>query len=251
MQKELGILVSESTVRRRAHEAGLFGRVARKKPYVNKGNRIKRMKYAKEMLGKPFGFWDTVVWSDESKYNLFGSDGKIMVWRTRKEEFDPKCTVPTVKYGGGSVMVWGCFTKSGVGRLFILDRTMDRFYYRKILEDNLLPSVQQLGLGTNFTFMHDNDPKHTSGFVKDWLRNNNIQMLEWPSSSPDLNPIEHLWDVLEERVKKYHPKNKAELGQCLIQEWQKIELPVLAKLVDSVPNRLNECIKMKGYPTRY
>jgi transposase len=105
VEKDLGILISESTVKRRAHEVGLFGRVARKKPYVNKTNRLKRLKYAKEMLRKPLGFWDTIVWSDESKFNLFGSDGRIMVWRSRDEEFDPKCTVPTVKHGGGSVMV--------------------------------------------------------------------------------------------------------------------------------------------------
>jgi transposase len=105
VEKDLGILISESTVKRRAHEVGLFGRVARKKPYVNKTNRLKRLKYAKEMLRKPLGFWDTIVWSDESEFNLFGSDGRIMVWRSRDEEFDPKCTVPTVKHGGGSVMV--------------------------------------------------------------------------------------------------------------------------------------------------
>ena len=114
LEKDLGILISESTVQRRAHEVGLFGRVARKKPYVNKNNRLKRLKYAKEMLRKPLGFWDTIVWSDESKFNLFGSDGRIMVWRSRDEEFDPKCTVPTVKHGGGSVMIWGYFTKKGV-----------------------------------------------------------------------------------------------------------------------------------------
>ena len=227
LEKELGILISESTVQRRAHEVGLFGRVARKKPYVNKVNRLKRLKFAKEMLRQPFHSWDTVVWSDESKFNLFSSDGKIMVWRSRGEEFDPKCTVPVVKHGGGSVMVWGCFSKKGVGKLCVLDQTMDRFYYRQILEQNLLPSIQQLGLGTNFMFMHDNDPKHTSALVKDWLRHNGIQVLQWPSSSPDLNPIEHLWDVLEDRVKKHHPKNKTDLALHIVEEWNKIELPIL------------------------
>jgi transposase len=93
--------------------------------------------------------------------------------------------------------------------------------------------------------------KHTSAIVKDWLKKNRIETLPWPSFSPDLNLIENLWDELERRLKKHHPKNKSELEMLLIQEWSNIEVSVLAKLVDSVPSRLNECIKMKGYPTRY
>ena len=58
------------------------------------------------MSAKPLNFWDTVLWSNESKFNLFGSDGKVMVWRSKKEEFDAKCTVSTVKYGGDLITVW-------------------------------------------------------------------------------------------------------------------------------------------------
>ena len=64
---------------------------------------------------------------------------------------------------------------------------------------------------------------------------------------PDLNPIEHLKD----RAKKYHSKNKIALALHLMEEWNKIELSVLEKLVDSVPSRLNECIKIKSYATLY
>ena len=78
-----------------------------------------------------------------------------------------------------------------------------------------------------------------------------IQTLPWPSYSPDFNPIENLWDELERRVKKHQPKNITQLELLLIQEWNKIELSVLEKLVVSVPSRLYECIKMKGYPTKY
>ena len=60
-----------------------------------------------------------------------------MVWRTPREGFDPKCTALTVKHAGGSVMVWGCFTRRGVGKLSVLDRIMDKFYYRDILEQKL------------------------------------------------------------------------------------------------------------------
>ena len=174
-----------------------------------------------------------------------------MVWRTPHEQFDPKRTVPTVKHGGGSVMVWGCFTSRGVGKLCVLDRIMDRFYYRDILEQNLFPLIDHFKLGQQYHFMHDNDPKHTCGLVKDWLKQKTIQTLPWPSFSPDLNPIENLRDELERRVKKHQPKNLQQLELQLTQEWNNIELSVLETLVDSVPSRLYECAKMKGYPTKY
>lgn len=251
VEKELNINVSESTVRRRAHEVGLYGRVARKKPYVNKTNRHKRVEYAKFYREKPLGFWDRVLWSDESKFNIFGSDGKVMVWRSPKEEFDPKCTVPTVKHGGGNVKCWGCFSSSGVGELVFIDGNMTGEAYREILEKNLSKSVENLGLSNDWVFQHDNDPKHRSAIVTNWLNRNRVERLSWPSFSPDLNPIEHLWDEVERRLKKKQPKNQNELRSHLTEIWHGIELPVLKKLVDSVPSRLNEVIRVRGYPTRY
>ena len=203
------------------------------------------------MLEKLSSFWESVIWSVEWKFNLFGSDGKVMVWRTPREEFYPQCTVPTVKYGGSPVMVWGCFTRRGIGKLCVLDRITDRFCYWEILEQNLLPSIDHFKFGQQSHFMHDNDPKHTSGLVKDWLKQKTIKTLPWPSFSPDLNFIENLWDELERRVKKHQPKNLHELELQLTQEWNNIELSVLEKLVDSVASQLYEFVKMKGYPTKY
>ena len=99
--------------------------------------------------------------------------------------------------------------------------------------------------------MHDNDPKHTSALIKDWLKEQKIRTLSWPSSLPNLNPIEHLWDELERRVKKHQLKNIQQLQVLLKDEWNQIEPTVFQKLVDSLPSHLQECIKMKGYPIRY
>ena len=82
----------------------------------------------------------------------------------------------TVKHGGDSVMVWGCFTLRGVGKLCVLDRIMDRFYYRDILEQNLLPPIDHFKFGHQYHFMHDNNPKHTSELVKDWLKQKTIKL---------------------------------------------------------------------------
>ena len=100
-----------------------------------------------------------------------------MVWRSRNEEFNPIYTVSTVKRDGGSVTVWGCFASSAPSRLYVLDRIMDRFYYHETLEQNLLPSIKKLDLQNKCVFVHDNDPKHTSALIKDWLKKSNIQTL--------------------------------------------------------------------------
>ena len=71
---------------------------------------------------------------------------------------------------------------------------MDRFYYRDILQRNLQPSINDFKLGQRCIFMHDNDCKHTSGLIKDWLKRKMIETLPWPSYSPDFNPIENLCD---------------------------------------------------------
>ena len=122
--------------------------------------------------------------------------------------------------------------------------------YREILENNLLKSVEKLGMSHDWIFQHDNDPKHRAAIVANWLNRNGVERLPWPSFSPDMNPIEHLRDEVERQLKKKQPKSQNELKESLIEVWHGIELPTLKKLIDSVLNRLNEVIQTKEYPTR-
>ena len=218
---------------------------------MNKINRRKPLEYAKNYREKPLGFWNKVLWSDESKFNLFESDGKVVVWRSPKKEFKPECTIPTVKHGGGNVQCWGCFSSSGVGSLIFIDGNMTGELYRESLETNFLKSVEKLGMSHDWIFQRDNDSKHRATIVANWLNRNGVERFHWPLFSPDLNPIENLWDEVERQLKKKQPKSQNELKESLIKVWHGIELPTLKKLVDSVPNRLNEVIRTKGYPTRY
>ena len=77
-----------------------------------------------------------------------------MVWRSPRKEFDPKCTIPAIKQSDDSVMIWGCFTLQGVGKLCVLDRIMDKFYSRDILEQNLQSSINHFKLGSRCIFMY-------------------------------------------------------------------------------------------------
>ncbi len=160
-------------------------------------------------------------------------------------------TVPTVKHGGGSIILWGCFSAAGTGRLVAIEGKMNAAKYRDILDENLLQSAQDLRLGRRFTFQQDNDPKHTAKITKEWLHNNSVTVLEWPSQSPDLNPIEHLWRDLEMAVHQRLLSNLTELERICKEEWQRIPKSRCEKLVASFPKRLMAVLNQKGASTKY
>jgi len=245
-----GTDISVQTVRNRLNETGLHGRVPRRKPLISKRNHKKRMDFAREHVNKPEEFWNSIIWSDESKFNMFGSDGRRSVWRAVGEAMRKECLEPTVKHGGGNVMVWGCMSAKGVGTLHFIDGIMNADMYIDILRDQMLPSVRQLKQ-RRYVFQHDNDPKHTAKKVTEFLKQKKVQVLTWPPQSPDLNPIEHLWDEMERRRQGQHPRNREDLKDILRKVWESIDEAVCKKLVGNMQDRLKAVIEAKGGPTKY
>lgn len=248
---ELGKTVSENTVRNVLYAAGFHGRTARRKPYINKVNRKKRRTYAETNRNKDFDFWKRVVFTDESKFNIFKSDGRVTVWRKKNSEMEERNLTATVKHGGGCIQVWGCMSANGVGDLHPIDGILDHRGYIQILKDHLVRSVENMGLTGDYIFTHDNDPKHTAHNTKLWLLYNTPHYMQTPPQSPDLNPIEHLWDVLERNIRQRHISNKNDLQAALLDEWKNITRTTTETLVKSMPRRLAEVIKRKGGPTKY
>uniref|UniRef100_A0AAZ3QHX8 Transposase n=1 Tax=Oncorhynchus tshawytscha TaxID=74940 RepID=A0AAZ3QHX8_ONCTS len=118
----------------------------------------RHLKYSQTMRNK-------ILWSDETKTELFGLNARRHVWRKPS-------TIPTVRHGGGRI-----------------EEKMNRAKYREILDENLFQSAQDLRLGQRFTFQQDNDPKHTAKTTQERHWDKCLNVLEWPSQSPDLNLI--------------------------------------------------------------
>lgn len=249
--KASGIKVCHHTISRALSREGLRSRTPRRTPLLKERHVLARLKYANEYLNKPVRFWNTVLWSDETKIELFGRNSTNHVWRKKGEAYAPKCTIPTVKFGGGSIMVWGCFCSSGVGQLHIIEGTMNGKKYREILEQHLLPSVRSLKLKRGWSFQQDNDPKHTANETKKWFDERRISVLEWPSQSPDLNPIENLWRELKLKIQSKDPRNITELKEICMQEWNKITPESCNRLIVKYSKRLEAVITNKGYATKY
>lgn len=183
-----------STVRRCLIKNGLNGRIPRKKPFLNQVQRAKRVQWAKEHQSRTVDEWAKVLWSDESKIFVFGSDGIHYVRRRLNEQLSPQCILPTMKHPL-SVMIWGCMSAKGVERLHMCEGTVNGQKYRDdILSPKMLHFARDLFLDKDspddaipdFVFQQDSVPCHTANIVQKWFTENNITTLSWPGNSRTL-----------------------------------------------------------------
>lgn len=241
--------ISVSVVKERLQIAGLNGRISTKKPLLRRGNRKKRLEWAHAHKDWTVEDWKQVLWTDESKFEIFGQKRRIYVRRGPSEKMHPDTVTPTVKHGGGSVMVWGCFSYAGVGDLYRIKGTLDKNGYHYILKGHANPSGRRL-IGRGYVFQHDNDPKHTSKLCANYLKakedRGELKVMKWPPQSPDLNPIELLWDELDRQIRKSNPTSQDNLWEALQTSWRKIPESYLEKLIKRMPRLVKKVLEVKG-----
>ncbi|CAB4385965.1 unnamed protein product [Rhizophagus irregularis] len=177
-------------------------------------------------------------------------NGQARVWRSPRETYNKDCIQSTVKFGGGSIMFWGVLGWHGVGPLIVVEGNMDSDEYVNILDNHFISWVDNY---PNSIFQQDGASCHTSTYTVWWMRTHNIPILDWVAQSPDLNPIENLWNHLDSQVRKRKPvpRSKQELIEVIQDEWRKITIETCQRLILSMPNRVKAVIKAKGGHTKY
>lgn len=247
---QFGLNLSDRLIRRRLNDAKLFGRSSRKKPLLSKKNIAKRLLFARTHKNKDLSFWKKILWSDETKVNRMGPDGRVFVHRPKHQALNPRYTQKTIKHGGGSIMVWGSFSWYGVGPIVKINGKMDPYQYLDILKNKMEPYVFEY-MPISFIFMQDNDPKHTSKLVKDWFSKECIPVLDWPAQSPDLNPIENLWNDVKCAIAIQKFKNLDDLWTGIQNAWYSIPKERCRNLISSMPRRWQAVLENKGFSTKY
>jgi len=115
----------------------------------------------------------------------------------------------------------------------------------------MIPDSQRLFPDGNFVFQHDNAPVHTAVIVKNYLQNKKLNVMVWPPQSPDLNPIENLWRLLDLRLERHHVSTCADLMIALKIAYSQVTQEVRQNLLNSMNRRCRMVLQSEGYPIDY
>jgi transposase len=257
VKQEVQTDASPHTVSRRLDEAVLFGRVAQRKRKFTDEDRRKRLSFAEGYKNWKEEQWESVVFADEALIEGAGGSGGGRQWVRRppgeQEIFKPEYTVDKQPHPT-KLGVWACFSGRGLGYSYIYNAKMDAKHLKHVLDIHLLPSARLLfhqHPPEHWWLLQDNAPTHTATLVQQWLHNHGISLLDFPPYSPDLNPIENLWNDVEKRVERRAPTTIEELQDVIAEEWAATPTELLKTLAHSMPKRCQAVIDAHGDHTRF
>ncbi|UYV69217.1 K02A2.6-like, partial [Cordylochernes scorpioides] len=197
--------------------------------------------------------WANVLFSDESRFSLNTDSRLVFIWREPGIRYHPSNIREIDSFRGGSLLIWAGISSSSRTPLQIFSGgTLTAQRYRnEILEPYLRPYTDQIG--HKFIFMDDNARPHRARLVNEYLQSENIRRMDWPARSPDLNPIEHVWDALGRRIGARHPSPRTlvELRTALLEEWGLLPLDLLQSLVNSMRARCETLIAVREATVKF
>lgn len=245
--QNLNLNVTSSLVRKILCKYGLKCRTSIKVPMLTVNHKRARINWSVQNANT---LWCNVIWTDECSFELYPQNRQLKVRRLPEEALDESCVSVKAVRGYKTVMIYGCMSRNGVGCLYFFHGRVNAEAYVQALENALVPSMQYFNI-ENPIVVQDNSPIHTAQTARSWMRENNIRLLDWPSRSPDMNPIENIWNIVKIKVTQHPIHSLNELKQKILDAWLSIPQITTVRLVDSMPTRIRRVTEKKGGITRY
>ena len=227
--------VSISTISRHLHDHGYRNALPINTPMLTTEQKLNRIQWSKAHMNDD---WTRTVVTDESSFQLFGNT-------IRRCSKTPEKEVERKPKNRQKVHIWGAISIKGVIGFHTFRRNLNGDYSVDILTHHLVPRATRV-FGRDWRLQQDNDPKYRSGVAKEFIGEKIPNLLEWPSNSPDLNPIENYWNVLKRRVEKRKPENIDDLEEYMNEEMRKTTASFLINFITSMKDRCLAAISSNG-----
>jgi len=259
--------VSAASVQKIANAAGIHGCKPVAKPYISEANRTKRMTYA---INYASFDWRTAMFTDEMSQRIDKPPGNEHVSRKPGEELKKENLQSACTGSGGSVMFWGAISWYGKSKLIqlhwegaVLDKNgkpkkagFKNHHYADQILRKALPEFleeQKKISGHDFCVLEDGAPPHHGPSVRKAQQEVPYNTLPHPAKSPDLNPIENLWNLVKHRTWDIPGSHNSmnNLISATIQAWESISLDEIRKVIESMPRRFEALLDNDGYATKY
>ena len=244
--------ISSPTVRRRLRQRELRYRRPVRGNILTPFRRRRRLLWTQQRVNWTQRRWNTVLFSDESRFCVDRPEVRERVWRRCNERYANCCIREADPWGGPSVMVWAGISFRHRTPLVVLEGNLTaRRYISDVLEEHVVPFFEQHD--DLRMFQHDNARPDSAGITSDYLHAEGVTVLPWPAFSPDLSPIEHLWDQIGRRVAQRDnpPRTRQQLVNALTEEWNLIPQRNIQTLIRSMRQRCQATIAARGGHTRY
>ncbi|GFV28700.1 transposable element Tcb2 transposase [Trichonephila clavipes] len=240
--------ISRFTVARRLHGGGLFARRPVWCVPLTPAHRRRCSLWCREHRNWRDNEWGRVLFTDESRFSLSSDSHRILIWRERGSHNHPSNIIERDRYGGRGVLVWGGIMLGSRTDLHIFDAGSVKG--TRYCNEILLPYVRLCrgAMGLQFLFMDDNAPCHRTVAAEQLLESEDIERMDWPARSPDLNPIEHVWDFLGRRLaaRTLPPVTIRELRLALQDEWVAMPQQLIDTLILSMGRRCETCLAVRN-----
>ncbi|GFX97929.1 transposable element Tcb2 transposase [Trichonephila clavipes] len=240
--------ISRITVARRLHGGNLFARRPVRCVPLTPDHRRRRSLRCREHWNWKDNEWGRVLFTDESRFSLSSDSHRILIWRDRGSRKHPSNIIERDRYGGRDVLVWGGIMLGSRTDLHIFDA--GSVNGTRYCNEILLPYVRLFrgAMGLQFLFMVDNAPCHRTVAAEQLLESEDIERMDCPARSPDLNPLEHVWDFLGRRLvaRTLPPVTFRELRLALQYEWAAMPHQLIDTLILSMARHCETCLAVRG-----